>query len=215
MVSVYDCAKCAKCLPRHVILSFVDDYIHVRGRYGVTSLIYCLRKAYYRYTLGDRKTLKQLFILSRGKHFHRLFQTKIKDVLHELYLEVKIGNGIRICGFVDTYTHGNLYEYKSVARIPKQPYDSHLAQIYAYAWLAMENGYRVDKLHLMYVSMRDYKIFELDMDKDYVDELSSFLKSRARSLHSSLYYNKLPRAEEGIECDYCSFHDLCKGDVHV
>jgi hypothetical protein len=200
-ISFEECIKCAKCLPQEVLQKIFKEFGESEfqpNAYGVTELLYCLRQSYYRRVRIDYPTLTEVYILVRGHMFHKFFGSEFN--VRELRLEKDFGD-FKVVGVADA-SNGNLYEFKSVSRLPPIYYSQHALQIQAYDSL---NEMKAQKLILVYFTMNNFEMFEIPK-KDVID----YIKERAKVLHDCLQNKKLPEKEQFLGvCGWCSFKLEC------
>jgi hypothetical protein len=193
------CINCARCLPKEILQKIFKEFSNSEFKensYGVTELLYCLRQSYYRRIKIDYPTLTEIFKLVRGHMFHKFFGSEFE--IRELRLEKDFGD-FKIVGIADA-SNGNLYEFKSVTRLPSMYYPQHALQIQAYDTL---NDLKAKRLILVYFTMNNFVWFEIPK-KDVTD----WLKYRASKLHLALKEGKPPDMEPTL-CGWCPFRLDC------
>jgi CRISPR-associated protein Cas4 len=195
----------------HIARTVEKEYEYRDEVLHVTELLYCLRKAFYRRKVPEeaQKRIEQYWYVYRGNVFDelwcKLFERNQVRVTH------RIPNGPTIVGRIDFVRTENgepvIYELKTVSShyaIKDGPKPHHVAQVKAYAW--MEN---IKRAKLIYVSFEGVKVFDIDCSD--AESVVLWLEGRAMKLYRSLKENKPPEREEGWECRYCEFKDICGG----
>lgn len=199
-ISYNNCVNCARCLPKEILMKIFKEMEaseYKENSYGVTELITCLRLSYFRRTLADFPSLPEVYQLVRGHMFHKFFGSEFE--LKEIKLEKDFGD-FKVIGIVDA-GNGNLYEFKSVSKLPMMPYPQHILQIQAYDSLS---DLKYKRLMLVYFSMNNFTVFEVPK-KNVVE----FLESRAKKLHECLKNNQVPEKEDIGLCGFCRFKIEC------
>jgi hypothetical protein len=186
-------------LPKEILQKIFEEFEESEFKensYGVTELLYCLRKSYYQRTRIDYPSLTEVYILCRGHMYHKFFGSEFE--VRELRLEKDFGD-FKVVGIADA-SDGNLYEFKSVSKLPPTYYPQHALQIQAYDSL---NSLKAKKLILVYFTMNNFVWFEVPK-KDVTD----WIRERASKLHSALKNGKPPEREQ-ILCGWCPFRLDC------
>lgn len=206
VVSARECIRCGLCLPPGILKRLFKDIEFEPNRYGVTELVTpCIRRSYFARKLDKSYTLKDLYILGRGRAFHSWFNEFFS--MNEVKV-VKRFKNFSIVGIVDALEQTEegtvMYEIKSVTRIPKVPYPHHVTQLQAYYSLARET-FEVDRLVLVYLSMNDFTTFQVEK-KDVMKDLYR----RARILHNAILKDVPPPIEDTTTCFFCPFRSTCQ-----
>ncbi len=202
-----ECINCAKCLPSPFIKLIFDTtkpYIYQENRYGVTELLWCLRRSFYERTSINYPTLHDLYILCRGIMFHQFFNSlfNLKEVKIEKNFKIE-NEEFTIVGIIDGIWEDTMFEIKSVANLPVFPRPQHVVQLQSYYTLL--NSPKIKKLMIIYFSMNNFNFFTVPLENK-----EQWLKERAYKLHICLKENKVPDREEGVYCSWCPFYVKCK-----
>lgn len=99
----------------------------------------------------------------------------------EFEVSAKVSDGVYIAGTVDNYTKGTIVDYKTIDKIPSKISWKYKIQLLAYAYAMRNQGYRVDKIRLVYAVRPTVKlpvrcvIFEEDItDNDMFEAIETF-----------------------------------------
>lgn len=198
-------------LPAPIVLHLQDSITtwtiqpHV---YHVTSLIYCLRKAWYRRTHPERVewSLRSLWNVYRGSTFDYKWTPLFK--IHQKNYRAK-RHGIIISGTLDfIYDDGEgpiLYDLKMPVNVEsKKVYGAgqgYRRQVQAYLALAHHNRQLTD-VHSARVLMVGSDVVVEDVP-EWTDMLDAYLWPRAFVLDAALRAGSptsLPPSEDGWEC---------------
>jgi CRISPR/Cas system-associated exonuclease Cas4 (RecB family) len=144
-----------------------------------------------------------LFWLLRGKAIHSTIEEQNKEFKHilaEKAFEVEI-NGFRLIGHIDEFDTKTrtLIDYKTTSDIRYAPFEDHKYQMNVYKYLMEKNGYRVERMILIYLDMKKAKkcfvtpIKDIEKDiKEKINHLIEFMEKPNKS-----------RFEYGWQCGYC------------
>jgi len=176
-----------------------DDFtIHV------SEVVGCLRKAYY-LRRGLVSSPPSVAVALLGDSMHSAIQEVLR---REGYLtEFEVGLDVedfRLVGHIDAYhpERGVVLEFKTVGRIPENPYESHLMQAQIYSSLV-----KARYACIIYISRVDgkVKIFEAPHDRLAL----KWAVERAKMLKKALDTYEPPKREETPLCSNCGFKQIC------
>lgn len=140
---------------------------HTGDRISVTALLGCLRSTYLERVTDYAATPESKWYSLRGELIHRLVERPDFDNPYLRRSEIRLHaqlNGFRISGQLDNYklrflNMGILKDWKSVGDnalpyvIMEGAKEDHIWQTNIYAWIARQNGYRVDRIEIAYLSL--------------------------------------------------------------
>lgn len=176
-----------------------------KPNFGVSRLVKdCMRQAYYELVEEVVYTPEKLWILERGHAIHEYLQkglaTDEKEVFKKLSFPL-----FNVIGFIDAIHDGILYEFKTTADIPLEPQTHHILQVQGYySMLSPEEQKKVNKILIVYVSLKDIKTFEVPRR-----DITPYLESQGVRLVSALSKNIPPIPSRGWMCQICEFRELC------
>ena len=177
-----------------------------KPQFGVGRLVSeCLRQAYYGMTEEQFFTPKKLWIFERGHAIHEHLQKPLEDHEKEVFKKVEfpLFNAI---GFIDAIYENVLYEFKTTADIPVQPQSHHILQAQGYySMLSPEEQAKIEKILIVYVSLKDIKTFEIPKRN-----VLTYLESRGAVLANALSTKTPPSPTDSWLCRFCEFKDKCE-----
>lgn len=191
---------------------------HADGSFGVTELLSCLRKTYFRRIFGEEIDLQQAWWFYRGNlldsAWTSLFERNQVRVTHRVK-----GYPIIISGRFDFEVDGAIADLKTVSDLSYVVRDGykeeHKIQLAFYCYCEAKT-----KARLYYVSFHDAIKFEIEFEESELESIVDELERRAITLWKalSLYRSsgimRIPRREEKYnrdfwECRKCSFRERC------
>lgn len=177
-----------------------------KPQYGVGRLVNkCIRSSYYGLVEDVVHSPEKLWIFKRGHAIHEFLQAPLQNDEKEIFVKIEFPK-FNIIGFIDAISERILYEFKTTANIPVEPQNHHILQAQGYySMLSPDEQAKIDKILIIYVSLKDIKTFEIPKRN-----ILSFLESRAAILTNSLDTKIPPAAEKGWLCRFCDFKDLCE-----
>lgn len=140
---------------------------HTGDRISVTALLGCLRATYLERVTDYAAPPESKWWSLRGEIIHRLVERPDMDNPYlrrsEMRLRAKV-NDYEMSGQLDNYKlrfleQGVLKDWKSVGDTALQyivfdgAKQEHIWQTNVYAWIARQNGYRVDRIEIAYLSL--------------------------------------------------------------
>lgn len=140
---------------------------HTGDRISVTVLLGCMRSTYLERVTDYAAHPESQWWSLRGELIHRLVERPDMDNPYlrrsEMRLRAKI-NGFEVSGQLDNYKlrfleKGILKDWKSVGDAGLQfivfdgAKEDHIWQTNIYAWLGRQNGYRIDRIEIAYLSL--------------------------------------------------------------
>jgi hypothetical protein len=140
---------------------------HTGERISVTALLGCLRSTYLERVTDYAAHPESQWWSLRGELIHRLVERPDMDNPYlrrsELRLRAKV-NGYEVSGQLDNYKlrfleMGILKDWKSIGDAGLQyivfdgAKEDHVWQCNIYAWLGRQNGYRIDRIEIAYLSL--------------------------------------------------------------
>jgi hypothetical protein len=140
---------------------------HTGDRISVTALLGCLRATYLERITDFSATPESKWWSLRGELIHRLVERPDMDNPYLRRSEMRLRaavNGYVVSGQLDNYKlrfleQGILKDWKSVGDtglhyiVYDGAKEDHIWQTNIYAWIARENGYRVDRIEIAYLSL--------------------------------------------------------------
>jgi len=192
------------------VYSWLFEAVKLRSRVyddftiHVGEVVGCLRKSYYlRRRLVSMSPSSAVLLL--GDAVHSAFQEVLR---REGYLtEFKVGldlGDFRLVGHVDAYhpERATVLEFKTVGKIPEEPYENHLRQAQAYVALT-----KARHAYVVYLSRADgrVKVFEAPFDKLTL----KWVVERAKKLKKALDTYEPPERELSPLCNSCDFRMVC------
>jgi CRISPR/Cas system-associated exonuclease Cas4 (RecB family) len=206
-VSIEACIGCGVCYPKQLLAAMLKPltYWTDDATLRVTQLIGCLRKNYFDRTSGAHVRLDEAYILSRGSLMHyrllRFFPRRELEIRGDF-------NGIEVQGHIDAMDDDdNLYELKTVAWMPKKPYNHHMQQLHSYYTMLEMNGIPVGHLRLIYATITEMKVIEIQPMN-----MHAWISKRARTLSKALRERIPPSVDWGVEdwrCERCTHKTRC------
>lgn len=194
------------------------------NRMGVTELLGCQRKAYFRRTDPLPIGVEQSFIFFRGQVFDEAFTTLFPRN------QVRVTHRIRdtpivISGrfdFVDE--DGAVADWKTIDGTywieSKGAKEENVIQVLFYCYCE-----GVNKGRLYYMSLGNVIKIDIDANEKAQREVIEILEERAKNLYDSLVYATVPdidsdHSKDFWECKYtkgqnevrCEYYDRCYGD---
>ncbi|HDI74370.1 MAG: hypothetical protein DRJ52_01260 [Thermoprotei archaeon] len=167
----------------------------------VTEITQCLRKSWYRRTLAEPPSDNKVVLMVMGDGAHFLLKESFPLGAGEELVEREY-EGVKIRGRVDRLLEDSLIEFKTVSRIPKQPYDSHVAQSQLYMWL-----FNKPKAYIVYVSRSDGRVKAYEIARD--EEAIASLLQRVKKFSDALKKGAIPEPEQSKLCEYCEYLNIC------
>ena len=140
---------------------------HTGDRISVTALLGCMRSTYLERIIDYAAPPESQWWSLRGELIHRLVERPDMDNPYlrrsEMRLRAK-ANGFEVSGQLDNYKlrfleQGILKDWKSIGDAGLQyivfdgAKDDHVWQTNIYAWLGRQNGYRIDRIEIAYLSL--------------------------------------------------------------
>lgn len=140
---------------------------HTGDRISVTALLGCLRSTYLERVIDYAAIPESMWYSLRGELIHRLVERPDMDNPYlrrsEMRLRAKV-NGHEVSGQLDNYKlrfleQGVLKDWKSIGDnglqyiIFEGAKEEHIWQTNIYAWIARQNGFRVDHIEIAYLSL--------------------------------------------------------------
>jgi CRISPR/Cas system-associated exonuclease Cas4 (RecB family) len=192
----------------HILRSVGDgDYQEKPNTYSLTTLLYCLRKAYYRKLYPKPLNLQGAYPIYRG----RLFDDKWSPLFRHNQIRCTYRCKtvpITISGKYDFLTSSNppvLTDLKTTGSLyyVKEPSPEYIKQVRIYAYL--------NSLHhaqIIYIDFKSAKIFPVAVGD--VQPLLDELEEKAYTLYTALLTKTPPSREESFLCNYCEYSDMCK-----
>lgn len=196
------------------------DKIFEDNRLGVTELIGCLRKAWYRRKMPLPLSIQQRWWFYRGNLLDGvwtpLFERNQVRITHRIRdYPVVISGRIDFIdedgAVADLKTIDNLYWIKKEGAKA-----DHIKQVLFYAWCEAR-----DKARLYYVSMNDAVPMEVAVSEENKLEVVNELESNAKILYNALVNNIVPERDDkhtqdywecGVSKDgvcYCEYREQC------
>ncbi len=169
----------------------------------VTEISQCLLKSWFERTIRVPPSENKIILMVLGDSTHYLMKDYFPLGKGENFGEKLLNNEIKIVGRADRVLEKYIIEFKTVSRIPDNPYETHINQVQLYLWL-----FEKEKAFIVYVSRTNgnVKIFEIMRDDSKVKELLE----RAKILAKSLKEGVVPKPEESVLCNFCEYKELCK-----
>jgi CRISPR/Cas system-associated exonuclease Cas4 (RecB family) len=175
------------------------------GTLRVTQLLGCLRKNYFDRISGAHIKLGEAYVLSRGSLMHyrllRFFPRRELEIRADF-------DGMEVQGHIDAMDEDdNLYELKTVAWMPRTPYNHHIQQAHSYYTILEMNGQPVNHLRLIYATMTEMKVLEVQPKS-----IHGWVSRRAKTLSRALRERTAPHADPEVEswrCERCPHRGLC------
>ena len=176
-----------------------------KPQFGVGRLVNeCMRRAYYDMTEETFFTPAKLWIFERGHAIHEHLQKPLEKHEKEVFKKVKFPL-FNLIGFIDAIHEGVLYEFKTTSDLPVQPQAHHQLQVQGYfSMLSPEEQEKIDKILIVYVSLKDIKTFEIPKRN-----VLAFLESKGAVLARALETKTPPMLTKSWLCRYCDFKDKC------
>jgi len=182
---------------------FSDLTIHV------SEVVGCLRKSYY---LRRRlvSTPPSVAVALLGDSMHSALQEVLRRRGYLTEFEVGLDvEDFRLVGHIDAYhpEKGVVLEFKTVGKIPEEPYETHLRQAQIYSILV-----KARHTYIIYISRVDgkVKIFEAPHDRIAL----KWAVERAKTLKKALDTYEPPKREETPLCSNCGFKLICVVGSH-
>ena len=140
---------------------------HTGEHISVTALLGCMRSTYLERITDYAAPPESQWWSLRGELIHRLVERPDMDNPYlrrsEMRLKAKV-NGYEVSGQLDNYKlrfleKGILKDWKSIGDAGLQyivfdgAKEDHIWQTNIYAWLGRQNGYRVDRIEIAYLSL--------------------------------------------------------------
>jgi len=195
-------------LEKIVYTSFRRAWEEDRGRFPppsnvvyVTEITQCLRKSWYQRTLAEPPSDEKVVLMVMGDGAHFLLKESFPLGAGE-ELKEKEYEGVKIRGRVDRLLENTIIEFKTVAKIPNRPYDSHVAQSQLYMWL-----FDKPKAYIIYVSRSNGKVKAFEVNRNE-EEIEKLLK-RVKMFSEALSKGCIPKPEESKLCSYCEYLNIC------
>lgn len=168
----------------------------------VTEVSQCLLKSWFSRTLRAPPSENKVILMVLGDSTHYLMKDYFPLGEGEKFHEKDIGNGVKLVGRVDRLLEDCIIEFKTVSRLPNEPYEIHVNQTQLYLWL-----FEKEKAFIVYVSRSNGKVKIFEVYKD--DEKISELLERARLFANYLKEGRMPPRERNNLCNYCEYKQLC------
>lgn len=220
-VSFEECLKCSltcqnKCQFDYPVLKGIAEQVaEERNFISITSLLGCLRGAYFLRTNEVYVSPEDLYYSFRGIMIHKIVEDNPHpdSITEERFYRTLYG--LKISGRPDCIipSKGILKDYKSCKAVPRYDrcYKNHIEQLNGYKWL-IEPKYEIKKLEVCYLDMMGEKRCEAPIWDS--KRTKSFLTERILVLNDAFKNNKVPPVPEEWpnfwQCNkYCPVVELC------
>jgi len=197
-----------------------DNYEAMPNTYSITTLLYCLRKAYYRTTLPKKPVnLKTAVNFYRGNLWDHAFTTLYKrSQVRSTYRCKNIP--ITISGRFDFIDEdGVLYDLKSPNSLFFIKKDGQASVHYQKQALFYCYTNAIKTAKVMYWDGNECLIYPVEVTDDLCNKLIEELEDKAAVLWASLQTGKPPAKNvcnpEPWECRYCSYLSECNGETQL
>jgi CRISPR/Cas system-associated exonuclease Cas4 (RecB family) len=183
------------------------DYQEKPNTYSLTSLLYCLRKAYYRKINPKPLTLQNAYPIYRG----RLFDDKWSPLFRHNQVRCTYRCKtvpVTISGKYDFLTSTDppiLTELKTTKNLHyiNTPSEEYIKQVRFYAYLNS-----LQHAQIIYIDFGDAKVFPVEVGDTTV--LLEEIERKATTLYYALKNCEPPPQEPSWLCNYCEYSDMCK-----
>lgn len=205
---------------------------------SVTSVLYCLRKAYYDYLINQNLMNSEIFeqydeifennledwYIFVGKVVHSTLQDYIRksltnerlNVLNEFKVSTPITDEINLTGHIDTLildkNDALIFEYKTCFRIPSEPYDTHVKQVLTYVKMLKDELPNLNvRAYVIYLERSSGRISStiISTANDRVNEAFEYTLYRAKTLLRAIEKYDAPDGEKTIQCRNCPYRSKC------
>jgi CRISPR/Cas system-associated exonuclease Cas4 (RecB family) len=185
---------------------------------SVTALVGCTRQAYLKATEPYYQRPDHQYWAYRGTLGHMLVERGagegiIAERRFDRDLLLPNGRLVTITGQPDEIDPARrlLLDYKTTDRAPRTLSPMHSAQVNLYRWL-VEPHYQIDRLGLVYLTMRDTKKVAVPIWPD--GHVERFLAERAGPLAEAYAAGTWPdMTEDTWLCRYCPVAAICEAGV--
>lgn len=177
-----------------------------KPNFGVGRLVKeCMRQSYYDMVEEVVHSPEKLWIFERGHAIHNHIQKQMAKDEQEIFVKAEFPL-FNVIGFIDGLQDGVLYEFKTTADIPVEPQTHHVLQAQGYySMLSPEQQAKIDKILIVYISLKEIKTFEVPKRN-----ILSYLESKGVILAKALETGISPNPTESWLCKYCDFKDKCE-----
>lgn len=180
---------------------YKKDGIHI------TSLVQCLRKAYYDQFAEPDLEHRLRRPLFEGTAIHKFIEYLVEKygskLMQKIQSEVEIEyqiNGVKIIGRADAVLDDRVVEIKTTTNLPKKPYPSHVLQANTYAYILKK-----PKFEIIYIGDYGVTSFVMKTSKEYFD----YVIERAKILMKAFRSSVPPEKEPSILCPKCRYYHIC------
>jgi len=213
-----------------------------QGKYvSVTTIIGCLRNTYLSRIYDIFINPRNAWFTMRGTLIHSILEgnKEDKNFLIEKNLKINMDNNHPLYGRIDRYNINkrHLTDFKTVGDnglkfiLQEGAKKDHIKQVNIYRYLLQKNGYPVDTISIIYMSMMDVvetgkKFFQIKKNEviEYnipnielypTESIKSFCEKRANLLYSAFETGLLPPPPDKetqkwlCSTKYCSTTDIC------
>lgn len=184
-----------------------DNYQEKPNTYSLTSLLYCIRKAYFKRTKPKPTELEAAFNMYRGKVFDSLWSPLFQhNQVRSTYRCKNIP--ITISGKYDFLTEdGILTDLKTTKSLyyVTEPSEEYKTQVRFYAWLNS-----IEKAQIVYIDFGDCKVFPVEVGN--CTQLLNDLEAKATQLYFALKTNQTPAKDNNSPdwmCKKCEYQQEC------
>ena len=192
-----------------------------KGRYSVTDIVACQRKAFYKQSGVDAEeliqdaTVEKMWGTVRGDFLHQMTHAyKWREMDIEHYIPLKDGRVATVVGRLDMYDWKTktIIDLKTTKLIKWQmkmgflPKLEHILQVQCYGTL-FSKIMPVKNLNIVYADMNDIVTFKVKKR-----DLTDWIKNRVLEIESSLSGKKIPKGETSGLCQFCSYQTRCFED---
>ncbi len=146
----------------HLMVKEVTTNPHTEDYISVTSLLGCMRQTYLSRLYDIYVSPKKLWWSLRGQLIHAILEDQPGDIMVEKVFSIVV-EGIEIFGKIDYYNPKtkHLQDFKTTGDrgipfiLKGGGKEDHISQVNIYKVLLEENGYPVDKLSIIYMSLME------------------------------------------------------------
>lgn len=190
---------------------------HTGDHISATALLGCLRATYLERVINYAATPASQWFSLRGKLIHKLVERPDMDNPYlrrsEMRLYARL-NGMQISGQLDNYQLrflklGILKDFKSIGDnglqyiVHEGAKQDHIWQTNIYAWLARQNGYRVDAIEICYMSlMQVVSTGQLATVSEYLKNQPAPTGKRKRMVGQPRLVKTYPSGKKKWDCTY-------------
>lgn len=187
---------------------------HEGGGLSVTALVGCVRRSFLEQRCDYYQRPDHQYWTYRGLVGHVMMELgagdgEVCERPFQRELSLPTGRTLTVYGQPDVVIPSRrlLLDYKTVDRAPRRPSELHIAQLNAYRWLVAPE-YTVDRLGLVYLTMRDVKKVAVPVWP--LEQTERYLATRAGLLAHALETDEWPpMTEDSWLCHHCPVASIC------